>query len=108
MREQLDTQQQPGRSILHGWASVLILSSVLLVLGWSGSATAQTCTTSSPAVTGYPSSVHSGPGYSVPTITKFCELSSHSITAVEPGRGKSGRAYRPWAPCTNAWPKVVT
>ena len=46
MREQLDTQQQPGRPILHRWASVLILSSVLLVLGWSGSATAQTtCTT---------------------------------------------------------------
>ena len=53
MREQLDTQQQPGRPILHRWASVLILSSVLLVLGWSGSATAQTCTTSSPAVTGF-------------------------------------------------------
>ena len=41
MREQLDTQQQPGWPILHRWASVLILSSVLLVLGWSGSATAQ-------------------------------------------------------------------
>ena len=54
MREQLDTQQQPGRPILYGWASVLILSSVLLLLGLARPALAQTtCTSSSPAVSGF-------------------------------------------------------
>ena len=51
MREQLETPQLPGRPILYGWASVLILSSVLLLLGWPVPVLAQ-CSATSVAITG--------------------------------------------------------
>ena len=41
MREPLGTPQQPGRPILYGWASVFVLSSVLLLLGLARPALAQ-------------------------------------------------------------------
>ena len=48
MREPLDTPQQPGRPIRYGWASVFVLSSVLLLLGLARPATAQDTATATP------------------------------------------------------------
>ena len=41
MREQLGTPPPPGRPIRYGWASVFVLSSVLLLLGLARPALAQ-------------------------------------------------------------------